>query len=195
MSYRKGERARQAQQTRRRITEAAVELHRTVGPARTTVKEIAQRAGVGRMTVYNHFGSDDELLDACSSHYMAQHPPPDPAPLAAIEDVDDRLDEALRALYTWFHETQDMTGNALRDAPLVPALASVMTQGFWPLVDATVEVLLAGRGLRGTRRGHVRGALLVALDFATWRTLTQAGMDDAGAASTAARFVAAADAG
>jgi AcrR family transcriptional regulator len=190
-SYRKKQRARQEEQTRLRITEAAVELHRTVGPARTTVKEIAERAGVGRMTVYNHFPSDDELVEACSSHYMAEHPPPDPAALAAVEDVDERLAQGLRALYAWYRETQDMTANALRDAPLVPALDSVMTERFWPLVEATAEALLAGRAVRGKRREHVRAAVLVALDFATWRTLTQAGLDDSSAASMAGRFVAA----
>src|SRR5918999_6054336 len=97
--YRKRARARQEERTRLAITEAAVDLHRTIGPARTTVKEIAERAGVGRMTVYNHFASDDELLAACSSHYMAGHPPPDPAALSSIQDPDVRLDAALGALY------------------------------------------------------------------------------------------------
>jgi AcrR family transcriptional regulator len=192
--YRKKERARQEEQTRLRITEAAVELHRTVGPARTTVKEIAERAGVGRMTVYNHFGSDDELLTACSSHYMAGHPPPDPAALGAIEDPDARLETGLRSLYAWYRETRDMTGNALRDAPLVPALDTVMKEKFWPLVEATAEALAAGRRLRGARRQRVRAALRAALDFATWHTLTEAGLDDATAAALAARFVAAAEA-
>jgi AcrR family transcriptional regulator len=191
--YLKKERARQEEQTRLRITEAAVELHRTVGPARTTVKEIAERAGVGRMTVYNHFASDDELLAACSAHYMAGHPPPDPGELRLIGDPDARLDAALTSLYAWYRETQDMTGNALRDAPLVPALDVVMRERFWPLIEATVEALTAGRRLRGTRRERVRAALGVALDFATWRTLSAAGLGDAEAAALAARFVAVAD--
>ncbi len=193
--YRKKERARQEEETRLRITEAAVELHRTVGPARTTVKEIAERAGVGRMTVYNHFRSDDELLEACSSHYMDGHPPPDPAALAAIDEPDERLDAGLRALYAWYRETEDMTGNALRDAPLVPALDKVMRAKFWPLVDATAEALTSGRKLRGVRRERVRAALFVALDFGTWHTLTRAGLDDTEAAALAARFVAAAEDG
>ena len=192
--YRKRARARQEERTRLAITEAAVELHRTVGPARTTVKEIAERAGVGRMTVYNHFGSDDELLEACSAHYMAGHPPPDPGPLAAIADPDERLRVALGSLYAWYRETADMTGNALRDAPLVPALETVMNEKFWPLVEATADALCTGRKLRGSRRARVRAAMLVALDFATWQTITRSGLDDRGAAELAARFVAAAQA-
>jgi AcrR family transcriptional regulator len=193
--YRKRQRARQEEQTRLRITEAAVELHRTIGPARTTVKEIAERAGVGRMTVYNHFRSDDELLAACSSHYMAGHPPPEPAALRGIDDPDARLDTGLRSLYAWYRETRDMTGNALRDAPLVPALDAVMKDRYWPLVEATADALASGRRLRGARRERVRAALRVALDFGTWRTLIEGGLDDAQAAGLAAHFVAAAEMG
>src|ERR671916_835251 len=39
--YEMKRRAERVQETRRRITEAAVELHQTVGPARTTVSVIA----------------------------------------------------------------------------------------------------------------------------------------------------------
>jgi AcrR family transcriptional regulator len=192
--YRKRARAQQEERTRLAITAAAVELHRTVGPARTTIKEIAERAGVGRMTVYNHFGSDDELLEACSAHYMAGHPPPDPGALAAVSDPDERLGLALNSVYAWYRETADMTGNALRDAPLVPALDTVMNEKFWPLLEATADALCAGRRLRGSRRARVRAAVLVALDFATWQTLTRSGLDDSAAAELAARFVSAAQA-
>jgi AcrR family transcriptional regulator len=191
-AYRKRARARKEEQTRLAITEAAVELHRTVGPARTTIKEIAERAGVGRMTVYNHFGSDDALLEACSSHYMAGHPPPDPGGLAVVADPDERLHVALRSFYAWYRETADMTGNALRDSPLVPALETVMNERFWPLIEATADAVCAGRRLRGHRRVRVRAAVLVALDFATWQTLTRTGLDDSTAAELAVRFVSAA---
>src|SRR5690606_11521663 len=67
--YRKRQRALAEEATRLRITEAAVELHGSVGPARTTVTEIAERAGVSRMTVYKHFPSDRDLFVACSTHW------------------------------------------------------------------------------------------------------------------------------
>jgi hypothetical protein len=69
-----------------------------------------------------------------------------------------------------------------------------MNERFWPLLDATAETLCAGRRLRGTRRDRVRAALLVALDFATWRTLARSGLEDSAAAEVAARFVTAAQA-
>ncbi|MGH2764287.1 MAG: TetR/AcrR family transcriptional regulator [Thermoleophilaceae bacterium] len=191
--YRKKKRALQEQETRLRITEAAVELHRSVGPARTTIKEVAERAGVGRMTVYNHFPTDAELLEACTSHYMAGHPPPDPSALAAVEDPGERIEVALRELFAWYRETEEMTANALRDSPLVPALDAVMRQRFWPLLDGIVDVLAAGRGARGARRERLLAALRVAVDFGTWRTLVHAGLDDAAAARLAGRFVEAAE--
>ena len=85
--------------TRQRITEAAMELHGTIGPARTTVKAVAERAGVQRHTVYRHFPTEDALFIACSSHWAASNPRPDPEAWAAIGDPRERLVTALDALY------------------------------------------------------------------------------------------------
>jgi AcrR family transcriptional regulator len=82
--YELKERAVAQAETRRRIVDATVALHREVGPARTTVAEIARRAGVGRVTVYNHFPDDVALLGACSAQWVSEHPPPDPRAWAAI---------------------------------------------------------------------------------------------------------------
>src|SRR3712207_9439485 len=94
--YELKERARRQEETRRRIVEATEALHRELGPAKTTVAEIARRAGVTRVTVYNHFPDERELLGACSAHFVAGHPPPDPAAWAAIADPGERLRAALR---------------------------------------------------------------------------------------------------
>jgi Bacterial regulatory proteins, tetR family len=51
--------------TRQRITEVAIELHGTVGPARTTLSAVAKQAGVQRHTVYRHFPTEADLFDAC----------------------------------------------------------------------------------------------------------------------------------
>ena len=93
-SYRMGRRAELQEQTRQRITEAAVELHGTLGPARTSVTAVAERAGVERATVYRHFPDERALFLACSSHWRAANPAPDPAAWAAIADPDLRLRDA-----------------------------------------------------------------------------------------------------
>src|SRR6476646_9149441 len=83
-------RAELEEETRRRITESAVELHEELGPAQTSISAIADRAGVRRSTVYRHFPDEDALFAACSAHWRAANPPPDPSLWSAIADVDER---------------------------------------------------------------------------------------------------------
>ena len=114
--YEMKRRAEQVERTRLRITEAAVELHGTIGPARTTITAIAERAGVDRLTVYRHFPTEDALFAACSAHWLGAHPYPDPAPWAAIADPRARLAGALGDLYAWYRENHTMMERVLGDA-------------------------------------------------------------------------------
>jgi AcrR family transcriptional regulator len=191
--YRKRERARQEAETRLRITEAVMELHRTVGPANTTVTDVAEKAGVGRMTVYNHFPTDYELIEACSTHWSQINPLPDPERWALIGDPEERLDSALRELYAWYSQTEDMMGKVLRDAPIVPALGELMEERWFSLIAFMVDVLARGRGARGSRAKRVRAAIRLAVDFWSWRNLTaHGGLDNRQAAAVAADSVRAA---
>ena len=70
-------RAEAQQATRARIAAAAAALHEELGIGKTTVADIARRAGVQRLTVYNHFPDLNALLPACSAHWLAEHPQPD----------------------------------------------------------------------------------------------------------------------
>src|SRR2546429_248456 len=88
--------------TRRRITESAVELHETLGPAQTSISAIADRAGVRRSTVYRHFPNEDALFAACSAHWRAAHPPPDPASWSSITDLHERTRTAIGSLYEFY---------------------------------------------------------------------------------------------
>jgi AcrR family transcriptional regulator len=194
--YELKERAVRQEETRQRIVEATVALHREVGPARTTVTEVARRAGVGRVTVYNHFPDDVALLGACSAHFVAAHPPPDPTAWAAIHDPDARLRTALAETYAYYRENAAMLANVARDAALVPALAEVLGRsGAAEHAHAMRDVLLAGRGTRGGARRRVRAAIGLALELATWQRLTGEGeLSDAEAVevmAAAARAVAA----
>lgn len=171
-TYRMRRRAELQEQTRLRITEAAVELHGTLGPARTSVKAVAERAGVERATVYRHFPDERALFHACSSHWREANPSPDPATWATIADPDERLRTALTELYAYYGETQEMLGNLLRDAATVPIVAELM-QGLQARLDAMRDVLLRGRSARGRARREVRAALGHALAFATWSSLVR----------------------
>lgn len=187
--YRKTKRAELEEETRRRITEAAVELHRTLGPAKTGISDVAKLAGVSRMTVYNHFPTEVDLFGACSSHWAARNPFPDPAAWAAIDDPDERLEHALKELFRWYGLKEDMLGKVFRDLPVVPALQEVMAGAWSSYGDELVRTLTRGFSVRGARRKALEAALGLAVDFNTWRALTEAGLSDDGAAKLTAQMV------
>ena len=183
--YEKRVRAAAERETRRRITEATVELHRTVGPARTTVSAIAQRAGVQRATVYRHFPTDGDLFAACSAHWIGLHPYPAPDAWAGIEDPAQRTLTALCDLYAYYRTVEPMLANVRRDAQLLPALRAAIAgaRGYFDVVE---DILDEGRDGDATCR---RAALGLALDFATWQKLAER-LSDADAAAVMTRMVA-----
>jgi AcrR family transcriptional regulator len=165
-------RAELEEQTRRRITESTVALHEEVGPARTSISAVAERAGVRRSTVYRHFPDEAALFAACSSHWRAANPPPDPRPWAAIEDPGARTEAALRELYAFYGHTEEMYASLLRDEPLVPIVRRLLGD-FYGYLRAIEDILIAGRGLRGRAARRTRAAIGHALAFPTWRSLTR----------------------
>jgi AcrR family transcriptional regulator len=172
--YELKQRAAEMAETRLRITEAAVQLHGTIGPARTTVSAIAERAGVQRHTVYRHFPTDADLFGACSAHYVAANPLPEQAPWRAIADPERRLARALDDLYAYYERTEPMFSKVLRDVELVDALPPVLVPRWAYLAEAT-EILAAGWAARGRRRRVLEAAVRHAIDFQTWRSLTTDG--------------------
>lgn len=165
-------RAELEEQTRRRITESAVALHGELGPARTSISAVAERAGVRRSTVYRHFPDEESLFAACSSHWRAANPPPDPRAWAALEDPGERTETALRELYAFYGRTEGMYASLLRDEPLVPIVHRLLG-GFYGYLGAVQDVLMTGRGLRGRAARRTRAAIGHALAFPTWRSLTR----------------------
>jgi len=187
--YRKRKRAQSEEETRLRITDAAVELHGTVGPANTTVTDVAKLAGVSRMTVYNHFPTEVDLFTACSTHWAIQNPFPDPSTWTSIEDRSERLTHGLRELYRWYGLKVGMLGNVLRDVPNVPALAEVM-EGLWSgYMARLVQALAHEEPVEGRHREERLAMLRLVVDFNTWQVLTGSGLDDEVAAELMARMV------
>ena len=185
--YVQKQRAEKRDETRRRILEATTELHRTLGPAATQIAEIARRAGVQRVTVYDHFPDERALLAACSAHWRALHPAPDPAPWRAVESPGARLRLALHDLYAWYRETESMTGNVLRDAETVPALGAIVEGGLGRYLTGVRTVLAAPFRARGKRRERIDAAVRAAVDFHFWQALAPLG--DSQAAELAAGLV------
>jgi AcrR family transcriptional regulator len=160
--------------TRQRITEAAVDLHGSIGPARTTITAVAERAGVQRHTVYRHFPTEEELYAACSGHFTVTHPTPDPAAWRAIGDPQERLTAALDGLYAYYEDNEPMYVNILRDAALVPAVDEALDP-FRAFLDEAAAALAAGWPARGERRRMVAAAARHVVDFWTWRSLARDG--------------------
>jgi AcrR family transcriptional regulator len=174
---------------------ATVELHKEVGPARTTVAEIARRAGVQRLTVYNHFPELGQLLAACQGHWLTQHPPPDPAPALALEEPEERLQGVLAPLYAWYRETAPMAASVRRDRALVPALDSLLTGSMDMRMTELTEALTAGFARKGRARERTRAVVALALEFWTWQKLTREALSDGEAAALMASAAANADQG
>jgi AcrR family transcriptional regulator len=172
-------RAERQRETRQRIVEAAVQLHRTKGPARTSFSDVARLAGVQRHTLYRHFPDERELLLACSGHFGELHPPPDVSAWDSIADPAERLRRGLGELYEWFEATEDMMASILRDAEVDPLIREIVQMRRAGPAARIREVL--ARGIRGKRR---LAALELALDFNAWRRLAAAGLPPAEAAET-----------
>ena len=172
-------RAERYQQTRQRIVEATVDLHRAHGPVRTTITDIAKKAGVKRQTVYNHFPDELSLFKACSAHNRALNPPPDPEPWKLVPDPEERLRRALADVYAYYRRNEQMLANVTRDAQANPNTRTVLE----PRVkhqERMRDVLAAGWEREdGKRHKLLYGALWTALEFQTWHTLArQQGFDD-----------------
>ena len=191
--YRMTKRAEQEAQTRQRITESAVALHGTVGPARTTISALAEHAGVRRATVYRHFPDEEALFSACSAHWRARNPYPAHAEWAAIDNVDERLDRALRDLYAHYRRHKRMMSNLLRDEAVLPVLARMLA-GYRRYLAAAQDTLMAGRSASGSAQRQVRAVLGHALAFHTWHSLAiDQGLEDREIVRLMLRLVSAAE--
>lgn len=166
--YEKRQRAEGEAKTRRRIVDATIALHALVGGPATTVTAIAARAGVSRLTVYRHFPDDHALLAACTSTYLADHPPPDFPAWAAIADPVERLWTGLSALYPFYRHNRDLLARADQEMPSNPVLRDVLSD-YTAAIAAMREVLLPG--WQPQDPALLRAALGHAVDFGTWHSL------------------------
>lgn len=170
--YRMTKRAALQEATRLRITESAMELHGTLGPARTSMSAVAEHAGVRRSTLYRYFSDEAQLFAACTNHWNQQHPLPDIQAWAAIHDPQERLRTALLELYDYYAGAEPMLTKIFRDLDSMV----VVQQQFRPFaqyIQALRKTLLAGHVKRGRRAVRVRAAVGHATTFATWHSLVR----------------------
>jgi AcrR family transcriptional regulator len=168
-SYTLKRRAEHQAETRRRIVEATVDLHAKLGPTRTSISAIAERAGVQRHTVYAHFPTDRELFFTCSGLAMERDPLPDASALRAILNPEQRLRRGLTELYAWYDRNAELANSVMRDAEVDPLTRDIVHLRIGLRIDA-LHVVLA----QGFQAGRTRDAALdLALSFHTWRSLTR----------------------
>jgi AcrR family transcriptional regulator len=168
-TYQKFKRAEDERRTRERIVDAAEALHASLGPARTTVSAVADRAGVTRATVYRHFADEESLFLACSRQWLTRQQLPDPDVWRLVEDPVERLRSGLRDIYGFYRRGEQMLANVHHDVDAVPAVvvaARRSRERLW------VDTLLVGRP--GHRRKVVRAAVAHATCFTTWQSLCRA---------------------
>jgi AcrR family transcriptional regulator len=176
-------RAEAQEETRQRIAGAAAELHEEVGVGQTTVADIARRAGVQRLTVYNHFADLEALLPACTAHWFERHPLPDLEPAFATEDPRERVRAVLAAFYPWYRENQAMQARVQGERSTVPELERWMASTADVRMDALAGALTEGFGHEGAAAERTRVLIRLALDFWTWRRLSREGLTDDQAAA------------
>ena len=169
--YRQRARAEAQELTRQRIAQAAVDLHTSIGPQRTTISAIADRAGVERVTVYRHFPDDRTLYAACSRHFLEEYPPPDLTGPMTIADPLMRIEAVLLAIYGYYRKTEPMLSSLLRDVPVVPLLAEYLGP-YATLLGDVADALAAGLPDAQDPR-MLRAAIGHALAFPTWQSLTR----------------------
>jgi AcrR family transcriptional regulator len=186
-AYTKVRRAAAEEETRLRIVEALIELHAEIGPARTTVSAVAERAGVERLTVYRHFPNDTAMLRACSSLYMERNPPPAPRSFDAVQPLV-AVKTTLASVYAWYRNNEAMFSNVLADAERMPSLLEPTAEivGYVDTLASELDRLFDGRSAQR------RATLHHALEFSTWQSLSRLTRSDRAAAEIAASWVGAA---
>lgn len=167
-AYRLGRRAQKQEETRQRIVEAAVDLHCTLGPAKTTVSQIAKRAGVQRHTYYAHFPDERSLFLACSALAMERGPLPDVEHLRVLAPGPARIRRGLELLYSWFEQNADHAAHVLRDARVHDLTREMVELRMAPIFSAAADTM--GEGLPARSRVLLR----LALDFGCWQKLREA---------------------
>jgi AcrR family transcriptional regulator len=185
--YRMRRRAEHVEATRRRIVEAAVRLHTTIGAARTTLTGVAEEAGVTRLTLYRHFADQDELFVACRAHWRAEHPSPDPSAWAWTPGFEQRLRAGLNAIYGWYRENADDLYPLNRDLGAMP---QPFQDGVRQREAQLAALILEAAGPAGENRPRLRAAVGHVISFWTWRSLAIGqGLSDADAIALAMGMV------
>ena len=175
--YNKSQRAAGQEQTRARIVEAAMRLHEERGPAHTSIKAVAEEAGVQRLTVYRYFPDDARLFQACTSHWLELNPPPNISKWQDIHNPGKRTYTALLAFYRYYRRTEKMWNASYRDLDKVAALQEPMAKIETYLDGVSDDLVNAWEQTRNAKK-QLRITLRHGLRFSTWQSLKGSKLTD-----------------
>lgn len=165
-------RAAQRDEVRSRIVDAAVVLKQTQDEF--SMADVAEQAGVGKVTVYRHFGDIEALSQVSSQRYFAQNPPPDLSRWAAIPDPNARLRTGLAETHRYHRHTERVM--ARMQAGKGDPEARDPYRRLW---RAGAGLLAAPFGLTGEAALKLRAAIDLGLSFEAWRMLVrERGLND-----------------
>jgi AcrR family transcriptional regulator len=169
-------RARTAEDTRRRIVEATYALHAERAIGDTTMKDIAERADVGLGTVYHHFPTYNDAVRACGAHTFMIAAPPDATIFNGTKSLDERIMRLADELFA-FYERCPGIAKARADQHKFEALRDFM--GLWNAAFAE----LVNEALKPADDKSVFAPVLIALlDFDVHGRLVAAGFSTEDAA-------------
>lgn len=174
-TYRQSRRGESAEETRRRIVEATFALHSEQGIAATTMKQIAERAGVSVGSVYHHFPTYDDAINACGAHALARHPLPTAEIFEGATSRAERVRRLARATFGVFARVPFL--GVIADQDKLPVL-----QGYVAL-EQTVRLELAHAATGDPDAAPTLAALV---DSATYDAFARLGFSADDAAARAA---------
>lgn len=167
-TYQLKQRAKAKEATRQTIVEAAIDLHQMKGVASTSFEEIADRAKVGKVTVYRHFPDELSLVSACSGAYFERNQLPDIDSWCEIDDANERLHHGLQQTYAYHQQTEPMLSKVLaeaRELGIVERYDAHWRRG--------VEILSEPFSSSIESRHVLKAGLVLALAFETWHLLVR----------------------
>ena len=137
--YDLGKRSEHVAETRARIVDAAAELFRTQGWARTTTSQIAAAADVAPGTVRNHFPTTESLAAAVADRIMASLAMPTAEVYAGLATPAARVSALAVAMAAYYERSQPWYRLDELDDPPLQAWADARAR-----YEAEFEALVRG---------------------------------------------------
>lgn len=158
---------------------ATFELHGEQGIVGTTMRQIAERAGVSVGSVYNHFPSYDEAILACGAYAFSLAPEPSAALFDGVNDVAERVRRLAHATFAQFERLRAF-GYVAAEQDRVPVLKRFVDQ------ERAQRLSLAAAALGEPATGEKARTLAALLDHGVHQALKDMGLGTDAAAARAA---------